>query len=77
MTTKDLRNSIEKVLGNNIRCLLPSYWWKRLFHQVADTIDEVNGVDIVSSEYALNRVDAPIGSLASIANKKADRKSVV
>lgn len=75
MTTKDLRNSIEKVLGNNIRCLLPSYWWKRLFHQVADTIDEVNGVDIVSSEYALNRVDAPIGSLASIANKKAMKPS--
>lgn len=75
MTTKDLRNSIEKVLGNNIRCLLPSYWWKRLFHQVADTIDEVNGVDIVSSEYALNRIDAPIGSLASIANKKTMKPS--
>lgn len=75
MTTKDLRNSVEKILGNSIRCLLPSYWWKRLFHQVADTIDEVNGVDIVSSEYALNRVDAPIGSLASIANKKAMKPS--
>lgn len=75
MTTKDLRNSVEKVLGNSIRCLLPSYWWKRLFHQVADTIDEVNGVDIVSSEYALNMVDAPIGSLASIANKKAMKPS--
>ncbi len=75
MTTKDLRNSVEKVLGNNIRCLLPSYWWKRLFHQVADTIDEVNGVDIVSSESALNRLDAPIGSLASVANKKTMKPS--
>lgn len=75
MTTKDLRNNIEKVLGNNIRCLLPSYWWKRLFHQVADTIDDVNGVDIVSSESALNRLDAPIGSLASIANKKTMKPS--
>lgn len=41
MTTSELKQQIEKVLGNSIRCLLPSYWWKRLFHQVADRIDEV------------------------------------
>lgn len=41
MTTQELKNKIEKVLGNNIRCLLPSYWWKNLFHSVADRIDEV------------------------------------
>lgn len=78
MTTQELKQQIEKVLGNSIRCLLPSYWWKRLFHQVADRIDEVeqkmdnlpDGVPIVSSESALNRLDVPIGSIASIANKK-------
>ena len=41
MTTQELRQYIERVLGNSIRCLLPSYWWKRLFNQVADRIDEV------------------------------------
>lgn len=41
MTTQELKNNIEKVLGNSIRCLLPSYWWKNLFHSVADRIDEV------------------------------------
>ena len=41
MTTQELKQYIDKVLGNNIRCLLPSYWWKRLFNQVADRIDEV------------------------------------
>lgn len=41
MTTQELKNNIEKVLGNSIRCLLPSYWWKKLFHSVADRIDEV------------------------------------
>jgi len=41
MTTQELKQQIEKVLGNSIRCLLPSYWWKRLFNQVADRIDEV------------------------------------
>ena len=41
MTTQELKNKIERVLGNSIRCLLPSYWWKNLFHSVADRIDEV------------------------------------
>lgn len=41
MTTQELKNKIEKVLGNSIRCLLPSYWWKNIFHSVADRIDEV------------------------------------
>lgn len=41
MTTQELKNKIEKVLGNSIRCLLPSYWWKKLFNDVADRIDEV------------------------------------
>jgi hypothetical protein len=41
MTTQELKQQIDKVLGNSIRCLLPSYWWKRLFHHVVDRIDEV------------------------------------
>lgn len=41
MTTQELKQYIDKVLGNGIRCLLPSYWWKKLFHSVADRIDEV------------------------------------
>ena len=69
MTTKDLRNNIEKVLGNSIRCLLPSYWWKRLFHQVADTIDTINGVEIVGSEAKLKNLNAQQGSLASVATR--------
>lgn len=41
MTTKELKDKIGKVLGNSIRCLLPSYWWKTLFNDVADTIEDV------------------------------------
>lgn len=41
MTTQELKEYINKVLGNTIRCLLPSYWWKRLFGIVVDKIDEV------------------------------------
>ena len=41
MTTQELKDKIGKVLGNSIRCLLPSYWWKTLFNDVADTIEDV------------------------------------
>lgn len=39
MNTQELKQQIDKVLGNSIRCLLPSYWWKKLFYNVVDTID--------------------------------------
>ena len=41
MTTQELKEYINKTLGNNIRCLLPSYWWRRLFGLVVDKIDGV------------------------------------
>lgn len=80
MTTQELKQSIEKVLGNNIRCLLPSYWWKRLFNQVADRIDEVEQsaselieskveeakMPIVESESNLSQLDLPKGSVAAV-----------
>lgn len=40
MTTQELKQYIDKVLGNSIRCLLPSYWWKRLFSLLADRVDD-------------------------------------
>lgn len=42
MTTQELKEYIGRVLGNSIRCLLPSYWWKRLFGLVVDKVDEVD-----------------------------------
>ena len=40
MTTKELKSYIERILGNSIRCLLPSYWWKRMFGLVVDRVEE-------------------------------------
>lgn len=42
MDTQELKEYINKVLGNSIRCLLPSYWWKKIFGLVADKFDEVD-----------------------------------
>lgn len=43
MTTSELKSYIDKTLGNSLRCLLPSYWWKRLFGLI---IDDVNSVKV-------------------------------
>ncbi len=41
MTTQELKEYIGRVLGNSIRCLLPSYWWKRLFGLVVDKVEDI------------------------------------
>lgn len=64
MTTKELKNKIDKVLGNSVRCLLPSYWWKKLFNDVIDKID--NTLPIVDSQEKLNNLDIPNGGIASV-----------
>ena len=38
----ELKNYINRILGDNIRCILPSYWWKRIFGLILDKIDEVS-----------------------------------
>lgn len=38
----ELKSYINRVLGNSLRCLLPSYWWKRLFGLIVDKVEEVD-----------------------------------
>jgi hypothetical protein len=69
MTTQELKQYIDKVLGNNIRCLLPSYWWKKLFYNVVDnteTLIGLNGISIVDEETDLQGIDAQNGKIASV-----------
>ena len=40
MTIQELHTYIDRTLGNNVRCLLSSFWWKKLFHLVVDKVDE-------------------------------------
>ena len=37
-----MRKEIDRVLGNSLRCILPSYWWKRLLNKMADRIESAN-----------------------------------
>ena len=36
-----LKDKINRILGDNVRLLLPSYWWKRVFGLVVDEVDRV------------------------------------
>lgn len=36
-----LKENIDRILGSSLRCLLPSYWWKRIFGLLVDEIDDV------------------------------------
>jgi hypothetical protein len=60
MTTQELKQYIDKVLGNNLRCLLPSYWWKRLFASLADRVDEVEQSTSKLIESKVEEVKMPI-----------------
>lgn len=34
-----MRKEIDRILGSSLRCILPSYWWKRLLGKMADKIE--------------------------------------
>lgn len=65
MTTKELKAYIDRTLGNSVRCLLPSYWWKRLFGVVLDRVDEVS-IKKVGSVSELKALGLEEGSIASV-----------
>jgi hypothetical protein len=58
MNTQDLKKFIDRVLGSSIRCLLPSYWWKRIFHAVVDKCD----AEVASVASAVDSIEQEVGS---------------
>lgn len=36
-----LKENIDRILGSSLRCLLPSYWWKRIFGFLVEEIEDV------------------------------------
>ena len=39
-----MKEYINQVLGNSLRCILPSYWWKRLLCMMADRIENAETI---------------------------------
>ncbi len=64
MTTNELKSYVDRILGNNVRVLLPSYWWKRAFGAVIDKVEEkVEKAELktVNGESILGEGDLKIG----------------
>lgn len=80
MTTQELKEYINKTLGNSIRCLLPSYWWKRLFGLVVDKVAEVDGKvnKLPTKSYIDDAVKGKQDALVSGTNiKTINRESIL
>jgi hypothetical protein len=48
-----MRKEIDRVLGNSLRCILPSYWWKRLLGKMADKIESAEESAAAASRIAM------------------------
>lgn len=59
MTTKELKSYIDRILGNSIRCLLPSYWWRKALGAIVDKV-----------EYAEKSLTQQIGKTMNFATAK-------
>lgn len=69
MTAQELNTYIDKVLGNSLRCLLPSYWWKRLLKLVVDCIE--------SAKKDIKKVDTKLVAVSNELNTVKDSVSKI
>lgn len=75
-----LKDKINRILGNNVRLLLPSYWWKKLFGAVVDEIESVeataNSVSkkVYSISGELRELTNDITSLSTDFDRKLSNK---
>jgi hypothetical protein len=75
MTTQELKQQIDKVLGNSIRCLLPSYWWKRIFGLVVDEVEGKASKAYVDNAVANVTIDTSNLATKEELNAKQDKIS--
>lgn len=66
-----MKKYIDQILGDNLRCILPSFWWKKLLYKMADRIS--NAESAASS--ASSRVSTIVSSISSAIDDKQDKLS--
>lgn len=57
MTISELKNYISSKLGDELKCLLPSYWWKRLLNLILDKVEEVEKTSNINLQTALTTIN--------------------
>lgn len=61
MTTNELKSYVNRILGNNMRLLLPSYWWKRAFGAVIDNTVSADSIKTINGESVIGEGDLRVG----------------
>lgn len=64
MTTNELKSYIDRIIGNSLRCILPSYWWKKLFGVVLEYIEKIEKT-LFSKEANLSTEISKVKDLAT------------
>ena len=59
MKISEIRALIDRVLGNSLRLLLPSYWWKKVFYHIVDKVEEVDTLKANKSELVVVQNSVP------------------
>ena len=68
MTAQELNTYIDKVLGNSLRCLLPSYWWKRILTLIVGYVESVDG-RVTTVNTSLSDVTIDVSKVINIIKK--------
>lgn len=64
-----LKDKINRILGNNVRLLLPSYWWKRVFGLVSDEIEKLKKI-LNDTENSLTKTTKIVSNIEKEIPKK-------
>lgn len=60
-----LKDKINRILGNNVRLLLPSYWWKRVFGLISDEVEGLE-TDVKSLTKHLSSISGKITNIPNV-----------
>lgn len=69
MTKKEIKSYIDRILGNNLRVLLPSHWWKKAFGAVIDDMVTYDTLKTVGGQSIIGTGNVEIG-LKNVASKE-------
>lgn len=64
-----MKKYIDQILGDNLRCILPSFWWKKLLYKMADRISYAE----TAASSASSTVSTVVSSISSAIGDKQDK----
>lgn len=68
MNSQELKSYINSALGNSLKLLLPSYWWKKVFGTVIDNVVSTEDIKTINGESIIGEGD--LSSIPVFYNKE-------